>query len=117
MLQQTNYEGPERRRHRIYVTRNTEYHLRDGVCVAVRDRRSGSFNPRHEALNRRVRGGVRLQANGVLVPCHLEPEPGDALLFADDERDLVTSAIHSIERPPKPTALAYDDGGTAAFAG
>src|SRR5271155_1029409 len=26
----TRYAGPERRRHRVYVTRNTEYHFRDG---------------------------------------------------------------------------------------
>ncbi|MFO0673294.1 MAG: hypothetical protein U0235_27385 [Polyangiaceae bacterium] len=34
--------GPDRRRHRVYVTKNTEYHFRDGFCVAVRgDRRPG----------------------------------------------------------------------------
>ena len=25
------YEGTERRRHRVYITRNTEYHVRDGA--------------------------------------------------------------------------------------
>src|SRR6187549_387121 len=44
------YEGTERRRHRVYMTRNTEYHFRDGVCVAVRDRRTGDWLPGHLAL-------------------------------------------------------------------
>ena len=44
---------PERRRHRVYVTRNTEYHFRDGFCVAVRDRRSGDFLQGHLAVQRR----------------------------------------------------------------
>ncbi len=38
-----SYEGPDRRVHRVIVTRNTEYHFRDGFCVAVRDRRTGDF--------------------------------------------------------------------------
>ena len=37
------YRGPERRRHRVFVTRNTEYHFRDGFCIAVRDRRTGQL--------------------------------------------------------------------------
>ena len=40
-----DYRGTERRRHRVYMTRNTEYHFRDGVCVAVRDRRTGDGSP------------------------------------------------------------------------
>jgi len=31
------FAGRDRRRHRIYVTKNTEYHFRDGFCIAVRD--------------------------------------------------------------------------------
>ena len=54
-----DYRGPERRRHRIFVTRNTEYHFRDDVCVAVRDRRTGSFLQGHLALCRPLHGGIR----------------------------------------------------------
>ena len=38
-----DYAGPERRNRAMYVTANTEYHFRDGVCVAVRDRQSRSW--------------------------------------------------------------------------
>ena len=34
----SGYSGPDRRKRRMYVTHNTEYHLHDGVCVAVRDK-------------------------------------------------------------------------------
>ncbi len=42
-IAKNDYAGPDRRRHRVYVTKNTEYHFRDGFCVAVRDRRTGDF--------------------------------------------------------------------------
>ena len=48
----------ERRRHKVFVTRNTEYHFRDRLCVAVRDRRTGDFLPGHLALKRELAGGV-----------------------------------------------------------
>ena len=44
------YLGPERRRHRAYVTRNTEYHFRDDVCVAVRDVKSRKWLVSHLAV-------------------------------------------------------------------
>ena len=51
----------ERRRHRVYVTKNTEYHFRDGFCVAVRDRQSGDFLPGHLALRKRLHGGLKFK--------------------------------------------------------
>jgi hypothetical protein len=53
-VQPLKFEGQDRRRHRVYVTRNTEYHFRDGYCVAVRDRRTGDFLHGHLALRRRI---------------------------------------------------------------
>lgn len=100
-------ERPERRRHRMFVTRNTEYHFRDSVCVAVRDRRSGTWLPSHLALHRRVTGRVRFQDNGVAIPFGGLPEVGEALYFGDDGRELVTSLLTSIERPAKVLVTAY----------
>lgn len=99
----------ERRRHRVYVTRNTEYHFRDGVCVAVRDRTSGAFLPGHLAIRRKLHGGLRFFANGAILPNPGEPAPGDALYFAADGRDLVTSPLERIERPTKAVVQTYAD--------
>ena len=101
--------GPERRRHRVYVTRNTEYHFRDGFCVAVRDRRSGDFLQGHLAVQRRVHGGLKFFANGAIFPNPGDPRPGEALYFAADGRDLVTSPIERIERPAKALVEAYPE--------
>ncbi|HXN31643.1 MAG TPA: hypothetical protein VN894_07275 [Polyangiaceae bacterium] len=101
------YRGPERRRHRVFVTRNTEYHFRDGVCVAVRDRRTGGFLHGHLALCRPLHGGIRFFANGAISPNPGEPRPGESLYFASEERDLVTSPLERIERPTKELARAY----------
>jgi hypothetical protein len=99
--------GAERRRHRVYVTRNTEYHFRDGFCIAVRDRRTGSFLHSHLALRRRIHGGLRFFLNGAIVPNPGDPQPGEALYFESAGRDLVTSPLQSVERPPKEVVLAY----------
>jgi hypothetical protein len=101
------YAGPDRRRHRVYVTRNTEYHFRDGRCVAVRDRRTGAFLHGHLALEHRVDGGIKFFGNGSIAPNPGEPRPGESLYFASEGRDLVTSALESVERPSKDLVGAY----------
>jgi hypothetical protein len=107
MNTQKSFTGPERRRHRVYITRNTEYHLRDGVCIAVRDRRTGDFLNGHLALRRRVHGGLRFFLNGAIIPNPGEPRPGEAIYFADDGRDLVTSPLERVERPAKELVARY----------
>ena len=101
------YPGPDRRRHRMFVTKNTEYHFRDAVCVAVRDLRSGSWLPSHLALHRRVTGRVRFHANGVAVPDGGEPRIGEALYFGDEGRELVTSLLTAVQRPAKTLVESY----------
>ncbi len=101
-------DGVERRRHRVYVTKNTEYHFRDGFCIAVRDRRTGDFLHGHLALRRRVHGGLRFFVNGAIVPNAGDPRPGEALYFAAPEgRDLVTSPVERVDRPTKDVVMAY----------
>jgi len=97
----------ERRRHRVFVTRNTEYHFRDKLCVAVRDRRSGDFLPAHLAVKRHLGGGVHRLPNGTLVPREDEPSPGEALYFLADGLDLVTSPLIRVERPQKDIVKTY----------
>jgi hypothetical protein len=106
------YEGTERRRHRVYVTRNTEYHVRDGICVAVRDRKSNAFRNAHIALNLKVEGGVMIFPNGACVPNLTNPMEGDAIFFSHktpdgDDRQIVTSRLEKIDRPPKRDVLRY----------
>jgi hypothetical protein len=101
------YPGRERRRHRVYLTRNTEYHFRDGVCVAVRDRRTGEFLPGHLALRRPLFGGLRFFLNGGLLPNPGEPQIGEALFFGEGGRDLITSPLQGVERPSKDTIEEY----------
>jgi hypothetical protein len=100
-------KGVERRRHRVYVTRNTEYHFRDGTCVAVRDRKTEEFLPGHLALNRRIEGGLKFFMNGALIPNLGEPKEGESLFFGGSGRDLVTSPLLEVARPPKDLVLAY----------
>lgn len=99
--------GRERRLHRVYVTRNTEYHLRGETCVAVRDRKTGQFLASHLAIHRTLSGGVRYFENGAAVPSFQTPRVGEALYFGDGGRELVTSLCSSIERPDRRVVAEY----------
>jgi hypothetical protein len=103
------YRGVERRRHSMYVTRNTEYHFRDGLCVAVRDRRSGEWLPGHVALHRAVTGSIKFFPNGAIRPTLGCPRVGESLLFATGGRDLVTSSLLEVARPEKALVQSYGD--------
>ena len=101
------YQGKNRRKHRVFLTRNTEYHFRDSVCVAVRCRRSGEWLPGHLALRRELFGSIRFFMNGALLPNPGEPKVGEALFFASGGRDLITSPLVSVERPAKELVRDY----------
>ena len=103
----SRYGGVERRRHRVYVTRNSEYHFRDGLCVAVRDRSSGQWVPGHVALNRPVTGSLMFFPNGGIRPSLGSPRVGEALFFATGGRDVVTSPLLEVGRPEKPLVESY----------
>lgn len=91
----------ERRHNRIFVTRNTEYYLRAGVCLAVRDRRTELWLEGHLAIGRRLSGGVRLADNGRPVPVPEGPSVGEALYFSEGGRELITSRLCTVERAPR----------------
>ncbi len=101
------FEGGERRIHKVFVTRNTEYHIRRDLCVAVRDRRSGEWLRAHMALRNKVHGGIRFSRTGGIVPNAGNPKVGESLFFHAAGRDLVTSPILSIDRPERDVVQGY----------
>jgi hypothetical protein len=88
-----------RRRHRLFVTRHTEYHLRADECVGVRDRDSGQWLRDHAALRLRA---IRLPPNG-----HDVQWVGRRIQFWGLGTDVVTSPVVSIGRPPKDSLERY----------
>lgn len=97
----TGASPAERRHNRIFVTRNTEYYLSAGLCLAVRDRRTKAWLEGHLAIGRRLSGGVRLLDNGVAVPVPQGPALGEALYFSEGGRELITSTLCSVQRAPR----------------
>jgi len=104
MIQRARYEGPERRVHHVYVTRNTEYHVRKGVCVAVKQRSQAGFLPEYGALHMRLDGHVKV---GTYLPLAGAPKLGTRLYFANDEGDILTSPVVAIVRPSKAVVATY----------
>jgi hypothetical protein len=89
----------DRRRHRVYLTKNTEYHTRDNRCVAIRDRATRLWIWEHKALWARVLGGVSF-LNGGIRPTAGVPNIGESLyLHRTDGEDLITSQLEDVGRP------------------
>lgn len=106
------YTGQDRRRHKLYVTQNTEYHVRDRECVAVRDLWSGRWRDDHPAVGRHLFGAVRPCEHG-LEPLG-EPEVDSMLWFENGENDILTSRLTVVTRPAKRCLRRYRADAIAA---
>jgi hypothetical protein len=104
------YDGPERRIHKVFITRNTEYHVRRGTCVGVRDRESGQWLIKHFALKRSVAGAIKFFESGAMSASPGLPRIGESMYFEDVGRDLVTSSVVSVERPKQDMVVQYPEG-------
>ena len=94
------YSGQERRRRQVVVTTNTEYYLRDNVCIAVRDQRTGELQHDHQALGSQIVGRVHFQPDGSWeLKIGGAPEAGQRLFFSSH---LVTTPVQQISRPGEP---------------
>jgi len=101
------YLGKERRIHRVFVTRNSEYHVRRNVCVGVKDRRTGDWLNGHLALRSTVSGGLKFHDNGAISASEGLPTVGESLFFIASGRDLITSPVLTIERPARQIVHNY----------
>ncbi|MEZ4288893.1 MAG: hypothetical protein R3A47_12335 [Polyangiales bacterium] len=101
------YLGKERRVHRVFVTRNSEYHVRRNVCVGVRDRQSGQWLGSHMALKSTVSGGLRFHESGAISASEGLPRVGESLFFVASGRDLITSPVIAIQRPEREMLTRY----------
>ena len=109
-----DYGGPERRRYHVLVTQNSEYHCKDKTCIAVLDRKTGKFQPRHPALGRRMSGGIRFTQDGSIGSFTKPgewPHPGQRVLFSEGnvETELQTSPLRKVARPPKDMVRKYSN--------
>jgi len=99
-----SYSGSERRQHKVFVTRHTEYHFRFDRVIAVRSRDEQSWVLRHDALGMQLEGYV---APGALIPRIGSPELGQRLYLVRGEDDVITSPVVAIVRPPKSLVIEY----------
>jgi hypothetical protein len=81
--------------YRVFLTRKSEYHVRQHVCFGVRDRRTGQWHARHWALGRPLAGSIA-DARGAM--CSLgTPGVSEPLCFMVDDQPNYTSPVISIE--------------------
>lgn len=83
----------------MFVTENTEYHLRFDECVGVRDRDSGTWHRHHAAL--------RLRAIQVPPMGHDHAWVGRRLQFWSRDKDVVTSPVVEVARPQRECLPRY----------
>lgn len=98
----SGYAGADRRRHKVYVTHNTEYLTRDDVCIAVRDRRTGQWVPNHKALGHKMCGAIHTPRTPEEFPFRRTPVPGDQVVFDNGKKHhVITSELERVTRPPR----------------
>jgi hypothetical protein len=92
------FQGRDRRVHICFVTRNREYHVRAGVCMAVRDCKSSVWIAGHKAV------GLRLRP---LPP--RTPYIGRTLEFYSSEKQMLvkTTAVVDVIRPNRNQVESY----------
>ena len=90
------YEGHDRRIHSAFLTRNREYHVRSGKCIAVRDRKTSAWISNHEAI------GMKLE---VSLPAKLFV--GTPLLFLSRCAKVKTTQVTEVFRPERETVDLY----------
>ncbi|HEX7479640.1 MAG TPA: hypothetical protein VF331_17680 [Polyangiales bacterium] len=81
--------------YRVFLTRNSEYHVRGHVCIGVRDRRTGQWQAQHPALSRPLSQVVTDSSGHLQSIC--APALGDPLEFDVPGKSLRTSPILDIE--------------------
>lgn len=92
----------------LYVTHNTEYHTRDGVCIGVRDRRTGQWVAQHRALGHKMSGALHTPRSPEEFPFRREPEPGDQVVFDNGKKHhVITSELERVTRPPRELVNVY----------
>jgi hypothetical protein len=97
----------ERRRHRMFVTGNTEYHVKDDICVGIRKIGDGTWITKAKALKARLVGGIN-SISEILYASPSFPTVGQSLLFINDEgEDIVTTKVTHIVRPPMEAVRYY----------
>ena len=89
----------DRRRHRVFYTNHTEYHLRDDECVGVRDRESGHWLIDHAAL--------RLRALALPAVPESDAWIGQRIAFWGQATDVLTSPVIAVGRPQLVHGPAY----------
>jgi hypothetical protein len=94
-----SFAGVERRQHAVVVTRNSEYHVRRGQVVAVRQRGASDWSRSHKALQMRIDGDVE---RGWAMPL-----PGPPMYLVGDGEGVTTSRVIAVERPSKETVEQY----------
>jgi hypothetical protein len=81
--------------YRVFLTARNEYHVREFVCCAVRNRRTGEYHEDHWALERPLAGTVA-DARGHMCGLAL-PTIGERLAFMVEGDVLETSPVLAVE--------------------
>jgi hypothetical protein len=97
----------------VFVTRNTEYHVREQHCVAVRDRETGAWLRTHFAVDRPVIGAIHFDGSGTMRAAPGLPAVGESMYFEDLGRDLLTSSVIAVERPARELVREYPSANLA----
>ena len=96
----------EKRRHKLYITRNSQYHFRDDECVGVRCLRTGKWKRWHRALRGRLLGFMDRKNQSFETPIrggrlHMISHTGKEPIH------VLTSPLVQVRRPGREDPIWY----------
>ena len=91
--------------YRVFLTKNSEYHVRSGICLSVRDRRTGAWFAEHEAIGLPLSDVYADGRDDVRVAAM--PVVGEPLSFQLQDRIFETSPVLSVEVRGAPRMLPH----------
>lgn len=95
----------------VYFTKNTEYHVAEGICVRVIRRDDGRRLSDHVAVGARLLGGVRFPTSRSLLSCiERFPRRGECLAFTGDEGIILSTTIEKTQARDASGMLVEEDG-------
>ena len=97
--------------YRVFLTHNTEYHVRLHVCFGVRDRRTGHWVQQHPCLNAKL-AGTFPDATGH-TRSMATPVVGERLSFETPGAPVHTSPVLSVEEREGLDRSMLDSGAEA----
>ena len=102
--------------HKVYVTENSEYHLCEETCIAVRDLATHKWLQKHVALGQKVVGGAVPREYIPAVEKGVNKAKSEGILGGYPVVDVKATLVDGSYHPVDSSGISFEIAATHAFA-